>query len=596
MRRLPIWTLAILLALLPVVAARPALAAPAAQSYTYEECSRADEAAVQAEMEAIALGLLTTASTGLDIDALVARQWNELNVGATLDQAVADAVLRVQQETDYWDRFVSGWSATQAEALAHQVASGAFAAPAFQSKIEELSAALAASLVAEMDAHAARSASSALLCLQSYVGERYSATLYTAFTQRIDQEVTPALALDDEGAPVTVSPVDLHIKALGGVGVIVATQITRKIAASLTQKIAGRLAGKVAGRVLGRLGSSVIPYIGWVVGAGLIVWDLVEGSQGALPQIRSALQAEEVKQEVRAEIAGAVRQGLQGEIQTLAATLAATLVSEWQGFCADQDELCALAAENTQFRAFLATTPVDQLERLGRQVAVFVRDLEPAQLDASLADGSFGALLALPEAGLTLLAATRSPQTVLAWHALAGGHLDFVVRHELYTATTPQQFTSTTFLWLVAIEDNDIIHNLFTLEPAILGSLTRVSAADFRAAAATISTDDLVWLAGYLAKQSRAEAQATVAQLASGAATIAALQAPPTPQPSAPQTGGMALEPAPQPASAVNAGPAAGQAPDYPNGVLVAAAMLLLLLLGFGVVISLRGDSYGNSG
>lgn len=597
MRRLQIWTLAILLALLPGLAARPAQAAPLAQGYTYEECSRADEAAVQAEMEAIALGLLTTASSGLDIDALVARHWNELGAGAALDRAVDDAVLHIQQQTGYWDRFVSGWSATQAEALAHQVATEAFTSPAFQGKIEELSAALAASLVAEMDAHAAHSASSALLCLQSYVGERYSTTLYAAFAQRIDQDVTPALALDETGAPLAVSPVDLHLKALGGVGVIVATQITRKIAASLTQKIAGRLAGKVAGRVLGRLGSSVIPYIGWAVGAGLIVWDLVEGSQGALPQIRSALQAEEVKQEVRSEIAAAVREGLQGEIQGLAATLAAALVGEWQGFCAEQGELCALAAENPLFRAYLATTPVDHLARLGRQVAVFEHDLEPEQLDASLADGTFGALMALPEAALALLAATRSPQTTVAWGNLAGDHLDFVVSRDLYTVTTPRQLSSTTFLWLVAVEDNDIIHNLFTLEPAILDALTRVSAADFHAVAATLPAEDLVWLAQYLAGQSQAEAQATVAQLMQGSATIAALQTPPAPQPSAALAEGVAVESAPQPSDAVDvAAPAGPPSPGYPDGVLAAAAMLLLFLLGWRVVVSLRGDSYGNSG
>ncbi|MCC6167161.1 MAG: hypothetical protein IT329_08050 [Caldilineaceae bacterium] len=597
MRRLQLWTLAILLALLPGLAVRPAQAAPPIQGYTYEECSRADESAIQAEMEAIALGLLTTASSGLDVDALVARQWNELEVGATLDRAVDDAVLHIQQQTGYWDRLVSGWSATQAEALAHQVATDAFTSPAFQGKIEELSAALATGLVAEMEAHAARSASSALLCLQSYVGERYSATLYAAFAQRIDQDVTPALALDEAGAPIAISPVELHLKALGGVGVIVAAQITRKIATSLTQKIAGRLAGKVAGRVLGRLGSSVIPYIGWVVGAGLIVWDLVEGSQGALPQIRSALQAEEVKQEVRTEIADAVRDGLQGEIQGLAATLAATLVGEWQGFCAEQGELCALAAENPPFRAYLATTPVDQLARLSRQVAVFDHDLEPEQLNASLADGTFGALMALPDAALALLAATHDPQTTVAWDDLAGDHLDFVIGHELYTVTSPEQLSSTTFLWLVAVEDNDIIHNLFMVEPAILDALTRAPAADFRAAAATLPADDLVWLAKYLAGQSQAEARATVAQLTQGTATIAALQMPPTPQPSAAPVEGPTVESVSQPGGAADvAAPAGRSSPGYPDGVLVAAAMLLLFLLGWRVIMSLRGDSYGNSG
>ncbi len=591
------WLLAWVIALLPLLAARPAQAALPTQGYTYEECSRADEAAVQAEMEAIALGLLSTASSGLDVDALVARQWDVLEVGAAFDQAVDDAVAGVQQETDYWTLLASGWSVAQAETLANQVALDAFNAPIFQEKIEALSAALAASLVAEMEAHAARSASSALLCLQSYVGERYSATLYAAFEQHISQDVTPALALDGDGAPVTVSPVDLHLKALGGVGVIVATQITRKITTTLAQKIAGRLAGKVATRVLGRIGSSVIPYIGWLVGAGLIVWDLVEGSQGALPQIRSALQAEEVKQEVRAEIATAVREGLEEEIQTLAATLAATLVGEWQGFCSEHDDLCALAAENAPFRTFLATTPVDQLERLSRQVTVFVDNLDPAQLDASLADGTFAALLPLPDAALDLLRQTGSPQTALAWAELAGAELDRVVETELYLAADPGEFSPTTFSWLVAIEDNDIIHNLLTLEPAILEALTRLPAADVQAVAATLPSDDLAWLAYHLAGQSQQTAQGILTQLARGSVTVADLQAPPTPQPVAPQVGGITVEPTPQTETAPGpaADPVTAVSPDGPSGVFVAAAMLLLLLIGLGVYRSLRDGSYGNS-
>ena len=47
-----------------------------------------------------------------------------------------------------------------------------------------------------------------------------------------------------------------------------------------------------------------------MIGAGLIVWDLVEGAQGALPQIQETLQSDEIKAEVRAEIATAIDAGL----------------------------------------------------------------------------------------------------------------------------------------------------------------------------------------------------------------------------------------------------------------------------------------------
>ncbi|HXF64175.1 MAG TPA: hypothetical protein VNK95_21285 [Caldilineaceae bacterium] len=612
------WALAALLALLPVAPARPVQAAlPAQQAtgpapapepsgpgytypgYTYEECNRLDEAGVQAELEAIALAPLVEAGNGLEIDALVARKWAELGVGQALDQEVDAAIVHIQQETGYWERFVSGWSTAQAELLAGEVATAAFEGPVFQAKLEELATALAADLVAALEAHAARSASSALLCLQSYVGERYSATLFTAFEEKLNEEIVPAVALETE-TPVTISPVDLHLKALGGIGVIVASQITRKIALSLSQKIAGRLAGKIAGRVLGRLGSSVIPYIGWVVGAGLIVWDLVEGAQGALPQIREALQAEEVKQEVRAEIAAATRTGLEAEVQTLAATLAATLAGQWQRFCAEQGAVCTLAAENDDFGALLDATPVAQLPRLAQQVTVYLADLDRTQLEAGLADGSFEAILALPESALAVLSHTHDPQTVLAWAELAGPNFEQVVALELYRQTTPAELSPAALSTLVATANNDIIHKLLAVTPNQLEVLARLSVADLQAIAAGASVEELAWLADYLAGQTPAEAQRIGAQLATGALTLAILQSPPTPA-----AGGMALAAAGEAETAKAAGVAEPPLPDtglpaaeglWNNGVLVAAALLVILLVGFGIIASLRRDSLESSG
>ena len=76
-----------------------------------------------------------------------------------------------------------------------------------------------------------------------------------------------------------------------GVAVIIGTQIARSLGKQLAQKIAGR----VVGRILARLASGAIPLVGWVVGAGLIVWDLFNAKEGSLPQIRDALQHPEVK-------------------------------------------------------------------------------------------------------------------------------------------------------------------------------------------------------------------------------------------------------------------------------------------------------------
>lgn len=63
-------------------------------------------------------------------------------------------------------------------------------------------------------------------------------------------------------------------------GVIVVTEISRRIAIKLSEKIAERIAGKIVGRIIGKAGGlTLIPVAGWVIGLGLIVWDLWEGGQ-----------------------------------------------------------------------------------------------------------------------------------------------------------------------------------------------------------------------------------------------------------------------------------------------------------------------------
>ncbi len=74
-------------------------AAPFPQEYTYAECSRADKAAVQAEMTTLAHGVLVEGSSGLEIDALVASTWRTLGADATYDAAVDAGIARIEAET-----------------------------------------------------------------------------------------------------------------------------------------------------------------------------------------------------------------------------------------------------------------------------------------------------------------------------------------------------------------------------------------------------------------------------------------------------------------------------------------------------------------
>ena len=74
--------LALLVAVASMLLPDSVQAASSLQEYTYAECSRLDEAAVQAEMTKLAHGVLVEGSSGLEIDALVATTWRTLGADA----------------------------------------------------------------------------------------------------------------------------------------------------------------------------------------------------------------------------------------------------------------------------------------------------------------------------------------------------------------------------------------------------------------------------------------------------------------------------------------------------------------------------------
>src|SRR5690606_23712952 len=162
----------------------------------------------------------------------------------------------------------------------------------------------------------------ATLCLQAYVNERYSAAMVAAFTAGLQSE---AAALDlGENAEVDtgiLAVMDRHRSALGGVGVIIATQVAKRVVVKLGQTIAKRVVGKA--------GSTVIPAVGWAVGAGLIVYDVIESRDGALPQIEAGLRDAEVKETIRQEIADAVAAELALEMPLVARDIANDLYASW---------------------------------------------------------------------------------------------------------------------------------------------------------------------------------------------------------------------------------------------------------------------------
>jgi hypothetical protein len=520
----------LLLESLPLVAA-PALGgfpvAPALQGNpTLQDCSTVAEDTLQSELNVVTQQVFAGALANVNLDTIVARHWVTLEMDAAVGAAVDLAVARVQTETDIWNQFLSGWSPDMAQQLTLAVATYTFDAPPFRAKMDELSAAVSQDVADQLAVASADSASAALYCLQTFIGRNYSQALVNAFEERVQVATSSAsLVNSDELSPDILQLVGEHQLALGGIGVIIVAQITRKIVTSIAQRISQRVAGRIVGRVLGKAGSTVIPIAGWVIGTGMIAYDLWDSREGALPQIRTALKSPEVAAGVRTEIAASIRPELEAEIPNLARTIANDLFVEWRNTKRTIRQVLDLAAANPQFGAILGGLASSaEVARLVDLVGIVQANGGDAALQAAIADGTLAAAANLPPGAVTIAAENGSLQSALAWYNAVGSRLDDVVALELYKGRTPDSVDINQLDKLIALGDKSAVARLGLLAPADLDALLSLPHETVLALAEQLPPDDLAWLGTVLPTVTREQANALVARILSQPAVVEPLR------------------------------------------------------------------------
>jgi hypothetical protein len=442
-----------------------------------------------------------------------------------VDAEVDRAVEQVRGNADLWSTFLSGWSPVQAETLTREVATTAFASPGFRTAVDTLAAAVAADAAAEMAALSAESASLATLCLQQYIGGRYSDAIVAAFTTELqNQTATLDFTVTDDAGSGILAVIDRHKTALGGVGVIIAAQIARRVVVKIGQTISKRVAGRVVGRVIGKAGSTVIPVAGWAIGAALILYDVYDSRDGALPQIQEGLKAAEVKTTVRDEIAASVDTELRLEMPQLGREIANDLYASWLDFQRKYRRVLEFADAHPAFQPLLAQAT--DLGSLATLVDTGLAAVGEDGMAAALGDGTLARASDLPEAAYAILAATGDFAPLLAWADVAGSRVEDVARLELYKHQTPQTWTRDRLLALLAVDDPTALANLALLDPAALDTLLGLSTEHLRTLARTLPADDLAWLAGYLATLEQDQTNQLVAFLLAEPERIAQLDDP----------------------------------------------------------------------
>ena len=452
------------------------------------------------ELNGITQSIFEPEKIRLEIEAIVDRKWAELDLDSTVDAAVDAAVEKARSETDWWERVKSNWSADTTKELTERVATYAFGSESFVNAVNLLSEDIASELVDELRVMTAKSASSALQCVQAFIGDTFSQTMAAVLDEHIQERIDEIVVDPDPESATILDIIELHPELLSGVAVIVGTQLAKQFAAKMAQNIAG----KIVVRILGKLATSAIPLVGWIIGGGLIVWDVINAGEGAFPQIRAALQEDQTKSELRKQIANEVHEELLAELDLseLSRSVSNDVYSQWQGFRSKYGRVLELAKTNSRFQGLLDNTPVEEVRKLADFVSVVEAKLGSARLESLLDKGQFERLLALPQDVLEMLELGVDPDVVIEWADLAGESVVLLVATELYRVASPSDFRDRADLERVLVlDDADLIQKAMLLDRVERDAVLALPTIHIKQVLEALSPEELSWLAkAYLTK------------------------------------------------------------------------------------------------
>ncbi len=502
-----------------------ASAAPLRQNSSLQECDVITEETLQDELNNVTQDVVEKASASLDVKRIVATQWRTLEMDAAINSEVDAAVERVKSREDYWNKFLSGWSTAKAEELTTAVTTETFDSPVFRKKIDDLSQAVAQQIGEEIAVLSAQSVSAAFFCLQTFINGNYSNALVSTFEEQVRVATQEAGVGEDSALDNSLlNVVGQHKTALGGVGVIIVAQVSKRIIIELGETISERIVGRIVGRVLGKAGSTIIPIAGWLIGAGMIAYDVYTNRDGAIPQISETLKSEEVKSGIREEIAASIEPELQRALPQIAREISNQLYNEWRDVKRNIRQVLELANEDDAFQAILARldTP-DELSKLVNLVGVLLPTVGRDGLLAAVGDGSFEALYQQPEAALKIVEDTGSIQEALTWADTVGQLLTGVVQYEIYKHQPPDGLDKSLLEKLLGLNDDVAIGKLALLDPQTLGTLMELSSANLVTLGNQLTPTDLEALASYISVLNQSQRNQLVARISSHPETVAQL-------------------------------------------------------------------------
>ncbi len=476
---------------LPPAAAEAQEASP---TYTISECEQVEEELLLSDLNRITSAVLERDRSGLDLAGIVEENWTELDLDSVVDKAVDEATQRVREERGALDRIFSGWSEEKAAEFAEAIANQAFDSPEFRTAIDSLSSAIVDDLTVEIHLMTVKSASSAFLCVQEFIGAKFSDVMSEVLEDSTKAWLESLELGNIEGE---TDFVDLGDRTLSfvGIGAIVGTQIANVIA----RRVAQGILGKVVTRILGRAASAAVPVAGWVIGGALIIYDVYQAWNGSLPQIQDDLKSEDVKQTIRSEIVSVVDQELTNSMPGISQSVTIEIYRRWRSFLLDFEHVLRLAENNEDFRLLLEDVTPDQVDKLSELVEVTVDVLGIEWLNRLIGSGEFKLIFELPRASFKILRDTADPGLVLRWAQVADVRIVSVAETELYKYTSPEMVGDReTLEKILALEDTLLIQDLMQKGIEEREALLGLPAAQTEWILSGLSSSQSDWVISYL--------------------------------------------------------------------------------------------------
>lgn len=446
----------IALVLLATVMAPSAAKAQDSSTYAISECEKVEEELLLSDLNRITRSVLEREKSGLDLDGIVEKNWKELGLDRVVDRAVDEATERVRDEKGDLDRIFSGWSEKKAREFAEAIAIYAFDSPEFRNAIDSLASAIVDDLTEEIHLMTVKSASTAFLCVQDFVGAKFSDVMSEVLEDSTKAWLESLELGNIEGETDFVDLEDRKL-SIAGVGAIVGTQIAHAIARRVAQGILGR----VVSRILGKAASAVVPVAGWVIGGALIIFDVYKAWEGSLPQIREDLKSESVKETIRKEIVSVVDQELATSMPGVSQSVTIEIYRRWRSFLQDFEHVLRLAENSEEFSLLLEGVTPNQIDKLSELVEITVDVLGIEWLNRHIDTGEFKLIFGLPRASFKILRDTSDPELVLSWAQFADMRIVGVVETELYKYASPEMVGDReTLEKILGLEDPLIIHDV----------------------------------------------------------------------------------------------------------------------------------------